>query len=161
MYTPEQIAIIKEIILDRISKGDSLKKILDTKQKVKLNKERTKIDAEGKTEKIKMPSRAIVYQWLNVAHEKYDKVFLNNYVRAREDSADLDVEKMEDIVEDIRKDELTPQQGTAMANILKWTAGKKKPKKYGDMLDVTSGGEPIEQVTVFLPDNGRPIKEVD
>ena len=39
---------------------------------------------------------------------------------------------------------------------LKWSLSKLNPKKYGDKLDMTSGGEKLPQVTIFqLPDNDR------
>lgn len=39
---------------------------------------------------------------------------------------------------------------------LKWSLSKLNPKKYGDKLDMTTGGEKIPQVTIFqLPDNDR------
>lgn len=137
-YSKDQIVKFKEKIINEISKGKSLRAIL------RKNKE--------------LPSRRYCYQWLNPEDDKYDANFSNQYTRARNDSADLDVERMEKIVRDIRSKKLTPQQGRAMADILKWTAGKKKPKKYGDQLDVTSGGEPIDGITVVIPDNGRIVK---
>lgn len=136
IYTEAEIKKFKATIIEKLSKGKSLLQILKAKS---------------------MPSRRYVYEWLNPNHERFDSVFSNNYAQAREDSADLDVEKMEQIVEDVRNDKLRPDQARAMADILKWTAGRKKPKKYGHKIDHTTGGKEIHnQVVVFeIPDNGR------
>lgn len=152
MYSPEQIQAAKTKIINDISNGHSLKSILDYGRK--------KPDDHNDDEKgvfVPMPSRPIVYEWLNPNHPKYDVDFLNNYVQAREDSADIDVDKMEQIVADVLDGTIDPAQARAAADILKWTAGRKKPKKYGDKLDLTTGGKQItQQVSVFrMPDNGR------
>lgn len=121
MYTPEQIKKAKEKIIAGIYEGRSLKNILDT----------------DKT----LPTRPIVYQWLNSEHENYDKTFFNNYVCAREDSADIDVDKMEDLNQEIRDKKIDPASARVIADNLKWTAGRKKPKKYGDKLGLEHSGE--------------------
>lgn len=159
MYSKKQIDTFKEIILDRIAKGDSLKKILETKYSIKENNITPLPDKHKEKEPIEMPGRTTVYTWFNDQHPDFDKLFLNNYTCARQDSADLDVEKMEEIVEDLREKKLDHNQARVMADILKWTAGRKKPKKYGDKLDVTSGGETMENVVLYLPDNGRRIEK--
>jgi hypothetical protein len=120
MYTPEQVAKAKEIIIENIANGKSLKKTLE----------------EDNT----LPSRPIVYQWLNENHKDYDQEFLNNYTRAREDSADLDVEKAEDIIDKVEEGELDHKQARVMLDGLKWLSGIKQPKKYGPKLDITSKG---------------------
>jgi hypothetical protein len=111
-YTPKQIEKAKETIIDKLSIGDSLKAILDGDKS--------------------LPSRPIVYEWLNSNHKKFDKDFFNNYVRAREDSADLDAENLEEIAQKTLEGKYDPQSARVAADILKWTAGRKKPKKYGD-----------------------------
>lgn len=58
-YSKKQISEFKEKIIIKLSEGQSLKSILDN------NKE--------------LPSRPIVYQWLNEAHENYDKTFYKKY----------------------------------------------------------------------------------
>ena len=111
-YTPKQIEKAKNTIIDKLSIGDSLKAILDNDKS--------------------LPSRPIVYEWLNKDHKRFDKTFLNNYMRAREDSADLDAENLEEIAHKTLKGDYDPSSARVAADILKWTAGRKKPKKYGD-----------------------------
>ena len=117
-YSKKEIQQFKEIIITGIYKGKSLKKILEDESK--------------------LPSRPTVYEWLNSESNKYDEEFLNNYVRAREDSADLDVEKIEDLNQELRDEKIDPQTARVIADNLKWTAGRKKPKKYGDKLDLSN-----------------------
>lgn len=136
-YSRDEVESFKEKIINELSKGKSLLAIL------RKHKE--------------LPSRRYVYQWLNPNNSKYDQEFGNNYIQAREDSADLDAEKIEKIVDDVRNDKLRPDQARVMGDLLKWTAGRKKPKKYGDRIDVTTAGKELaQQVTIFkLPSNGR------
>lgn len=124
-YTKIQIEQSKEKIIQGLYEGNSLKSILDNDNSI--------------------PSRPIVYQWLNSEHKDYDKEFLNNYVCAREDSSDIDADKIEDLNQDIRDGLLEPAQARVIADNLKWIAGKKKPKKYGESskVDVTTNGESI------------------
>lgn len=117
-YSKDEIKKAKAVIIQGLYDGKSLKNILDSDNS--------------------LPSRPIVYEWLNNKHDKYDEEFLNNYVRGREDSADIDVDKMEDLNQEIRDKKIDPQSARVIADNLKWTAGRKKPKKYGDKLDLSS-----------------------
>lgn len=134
-YSKEQIEKAKEIIIDKLALGSSLKSILDNDKN--------------------LPCRATVYSWLNEEHDSYDKSFLNNYLRAREDSADLDAEKVEELAEKVLKGKYDPSAARVALDAYKWSAGKKKPKKYGDKLDVTSGNKPlrnVDEVKVIVQD---------
>jgi len=134
-YTIKEIAEIKLKITAEISEGKSLKSILDK------NKD--------------MPCRATVYTWLNDEHKDYDKEFLNNYTRSKEDSGDLDAEKIEEIAEKVLNKKYDPASARVAIDAYKWTAGKKKPKKYGDKLDVTSGNEKLEQNITIITSNKK------
>lgn len=130
-YTKKEIDSAKKLILDDLSTGKSLKNILDHNKKT--------------------PSRATVYQWLNEHHSDYDKEFLNNYVQAREDSADLDAEIVQEIADKTLKGEYDPAAARVALDAYKWSAGKKKPKKYGDKMDITSDGKRMNtQITVEI-----------
>lgn len=136
MYTPEEVAAAKEKIIAGIYEGKSLKSIIDND--------------------LSIPSRVTVYQWFNEAHAQYDEVFLNNHLRARRDSADIDVDKMEVLNQEVRDGTVTPQAARIIADNLKWTAGRKQPKKYGDKLDLTSDNEKLPSASVvILPRNDR------
>lgn len=135
-YSKKQIQEAKELIIERLSYGDSLKSILKANNT--------------------LPSRPIVYQWLNEEHKDYDKEFLNNYIQAREDSADLDAENIEEIAHKTLEGEYEPPAARVAIDAFKWTAGRKKPKKYGDKIDITSGGDkiksPVYQVREVIVD---------
>jgi hypothetical protein len=162
MYSESELKTIKDKIVKEIANGKSLKSILDFgKKKPQVVEEDDKFTQDELDDWVKMPNRTTVYQWFNPNHDKFDKEFFNNYTQAREDSADLDVEKMEELVQDVRDKVVDPQQARVIADIYKWTAGRKKPKKYGDKMDLTTGGKELtQQVTIFkIPDNGRGKEE--
>lgn len=123
MYSEEEIKRAKEIIVEGISLSKSLKTIMEE------NKE--------------LPSRQTIYNWLNSNHEHFDSSFLDNYTRAREDAADLNAEEVNDIANKTLDGTYKPDQARVAIDAKKWTAGVKKPKKYGSKIDVTSKGESI------------------
>jgi len=134
-YSEKQTNKAKELILCKISEGESLKSILEENEAT--------------------PSRPIVYQWLNEDHKYFDKEFFNNYVRAREDSADLDAEKVQEIADKTLKGEYKPEAARVALDAYKWNAGKKKPKKYGNNMDITTLGEKITGGTVIIQSEGE------
>ncbi len=93
-------------LCERISCGESLKAILRE---------------DG------FPDERNVYRWL-----ESNEVFRQQYVRAREAQADADA----DAVNDIGYRTLSGEYDSAAARVaidaLKWSAGKRKPKVYGD-----------------------------
>lgn len=68
-----------------------------------------------------------------------DEEFRNHYTRAKEESGDADQDKLDEIAEKVLTGEIDPQAARVAADIIKWSASKKKPKKYGDRIqqDVT------------------------
>jgi len=138
-YSQEEINEAKKIIIEKLSIGESLKSILDNNKN--------------------LPCRPIVYTWLNEEHINYDKEFLNNYARAREDSADIDAEKIQELAELTLKGKYDAQSARIALDAYKWSAGKKKPKKYGDKLDLTSGNEKIQVPTTMKIEIIPPDKE--
>ena len=74
-----------------------------------------------------MPTHQTVYNWLG----KYP-YFVEQYTRAKVDSADSDADKIEEIAEKVLAGDYEPQQARVAIDAYKWTAGKKRPKKYGD-----------------------------
>lgn len=93
-----------------------------------------------------MPSMQTMWTWLR---EKPD--FLEQYERAKQESADamsedalaLADESAEVIVGDDRSDSARVQAKKLQVDTRKWLMAKMKPKKYGDKVDVTSGGKPL------------------
>lgn len=99
-----------------------------------------------------LPSVATVLRWL-----REDKNgFQSQYVRAREQQADMMADEILEISDHSQEDH-TPFTG---ANVVqrdklriearKWVASKLKPKKYGDKLDLTTDGEKIEHTPTTI-----------
>lgn len=129
-YTPE----IAEEICERICVGETPRQIALLKH---------------------MPEERTIYRWLI----KYER-FCQQYAQAKEFQADFHADECLDIVDDNRNDWVEREnQRTGSTYIAlndeaiarsrlrfearKWLMGKSKPKKYGDKLDLTSGGEKI------------------
>lgn len=83
-------------------------------------------------EKKAMPSRQTVYSWLRTHSD-----FLDNYARAKDDSADALADDIIDIAQGVLKKQYDPQAARVAIDGMKWSASKLKPKKYGDKLDLT------------------------
>jgi len=127
-YTPKQIESAKETIIERMLNGKSLKSILDSDNK--------------------LPSRPVIYTWLNEESSKFDQEFRNNYAQATQDRADYLVEEIISIADDQEDDVYTDDDGNEHTNhnvinrarlrvdARKWIAGKMKPKKYGDKIGI-------------------------
>lgn len=114
-YKPEDLALLKNQILDRLWLGYSLIKTLK-----EIN--------EGEI----TVSRQTVYEWLNPKSEYYDKAFSDDYVRTREIQGDYNAEKVEDLAAAVEAKELPPDIGRVAMDGQKWAAGVKQPKKYGN-----------------------------
>lgn len=100
-----------------------------------------------------MPGQTTVFRWL-AANETFRK----QYARAREAQADAIFDEMLDIADNSTNDWMERRGENAEGYELngdhvqrtrlrldtrKWMASKLAPKKYGDKLDVTSGGEKL------------------
>jgi hypothetical protein len=97
-----------------------------------------------------MPCKTTVFMWLRTKPE-----FLNQYTRAKEESADALTDEMLDIADDGSNDWMERnkgddkgwiENGEAMqrsrlrVDTRKWIASKLKPKKYGDKVDMALSG---------------------
>lgn len=80
----------------------------------------------------KMPKSSQVYEWL----QKHPS-FAENYARAREAQGDVDADAIAAIRQDMLDGKVTPEQARVAIDSLKWSAGKRKPKVYGDRIDHT------------------------
>jgi len=90
-----------------------------------------------------MPTRSTVHKWLA---ENDD--FSDQYARAKDNQADTLADELiyiADNAEDVQKARL-------QVDTRKWVASKLKPKKYGEKIDMTSGGEKIETNTIVFAD---------
>lgn len=106
---------------------------------------------EGKSlrsicERASMPALSTVMKWL--ASGKH-AAFVEQYARAREIAADTDADDIAHYARKAGEGKIEPAAATAAINGLKWSAGKRAPKKYGDKLALVGGGpgdSPIQHV---------------
>jgi hypothetical protein len=82
-----------------------------------------------------MPSTQTIFRWFRIYPDFCDK-----YARAKEESGDADQDKIDDIAEKVLDGKLEPQQARVAADLIKWSASKKKPKKYGDRVEQVHSG---------------------
>ncbi len=118
----------------------------------------------------KMPSGATIYNWLL---DENKREFFEQYARARSIQAEIMFEELLEIADDGSNDWMTLERrdGTEIelenkevvnrsrlrVDTRKWYLSKVLPKKFGDKLDLTSGGDKLP--TPILPlnatDNGN------
>lgn len=82
-----------------------------------------------------------VMRWLET-HE----YFRENYRRARLHSADADADLANDVRDRVIAGELAPDIARVVLDSIKWTSGKRNPKKYGERM-VLAGDEDAPIVT--------------
>ncbi len=96
-----------------------------------------------------VPSMVTIFNWLG-NHES----FVNQYTRAKDQSAEALADDIQDIARRTLNGEFEANSARVALDAYKWTAAKLKPKTYGDKVDVTSGGEPVQFTNgVPLPPN--------
>lgn len=108
-----------------------------------------------------MPSLDTVFNWIH----KYPE-FSERYARAKQEAADAMAEEILDISDDGKNDWMEKHFGNQKAwvengealqrsrlrvDTRKWLMAKMKPKRYGETLDVTSGGEKLPTPITPLP----------
>ena len=130
-YSQEEIKEAKEFIIEKICEGDSLKSILDNNRDM-------------------LPTRPIIYEWLNESSHKYDAEFLNNYTRATSTRADHLFDEILEIADNRGGDVVIKDDGNETidqaviqrdrlrVDARKWALSKMIPKKYGDKIDINS-----------------------
>jgi len=121
---------ISNVICERIANGESLKAICED---------------EG------MPSKSSVFKWLSERDE-----FSERYARAREAQADALFDEILSIADDGQNDWMERRgeddagwvangenirRSQLRIDARKWMAGKLRPKKYGEKLDVDLNGK--------------------
>lgn len=92
-----------------------------------------------------MPNYVTVFRWLGADEDEAgnDGPLRKQYARAREASGDADADGVKDYGEQAAKGLIDPAAARVAIDALKWSAGKRKPKVYGDKLDVTTDGNPL------------------
>ena len=76
-----------------------------------------------------MPTFYALLDWM-----QKDEELAKQYARAKQESADFDADNVNYIAELCLRDKVTPAAARVAIDAYKWSAGKKKPKKYGDMI---------------------------
>lgn len=113
-----------------------------------------------------MPSKATVFSWMR----KYPG-FLDQYTRAKQESADAIADEMQDIADDATNDWMEKhneegekigwqvngehiQRSRLRIETRKWIASKLKPKKYGDKLELAGDKESplVVQIVKYADD---------
>jgi len=84
-----------------------------------------------------MPVAGTIFNWL-LDEEK--KEFLDQYKKAMDSRSDLMFDELIEIADEKGKDVM---RARLRVDTRKWVLSRMKPKKYGDKLDVTSGGEKL------------------
>lgn len=94
-----------------------------------------------------MPDKATVFRWL-----RENKSFCDQYTQAKDESALADEEILQDLGDEAIRvsQEVDAKAANAVvsayklkADNLKWAMSKKKPKKYGDKVDMTTNGKDL------------------
>lgn len=85
----------------------------------------------------KMPSSSTIFRWL--LDEEY-KSFWEQYEKARNIQAEL---MFEELIEIADRKEADVMRDRLRVDTRKWYLSKIVPKKYGEKVDITSGGKPI------------------
>lgn len=128
---------IADIICNRIANGESLRKICED---------------EG------LPEARTVHYWL-LDPEK--KEFFQQYAKAREIQAEqlfdelLEIadQSSDVIVGDDKSDNARVQSSKLKVDTRKWYLSKVLPKKFGEKVDVTSGGKPTPILQLGIKKN--------
>jgi hypothetical protein len=113
-----------------------------------------------------MPNVSTIHRWLNK-----DKEFCDTYTHAREAQADYLADEIIEIADETENDHTTIDIGDGVeiqkvnteaiqrsklrVEARKWKASKLAPKKYGEKMDVTSGGEKITTPSITGIDINR------
>jgi hypothetical protein len=102
-----------------------------------------------------MPSKATVCRWL-----AGNEAFRDQYTHAREFQADTLFDESLDIADERNNDLTQPdlvQRARLRIDTRKWMAGKLRPQKYGEKLDVNhSGNLKVETVKRVIHDPRNP-----
>ena len=78
-----------------------------------------------------MPSNNHLLKWIDERPE-----WSKRYARAKQESAEFDADNVNYIAELCLSGEVDPSVARVAIDAYKWSSGKKKPKKYGDMIKI-------------------------
>ena len=101
-----------------------------------------------------MPSYPTVMRWV-----RDNPDFAANYAQAREDMADHDADKIADVAKTVLEGKVDPAAARVAIDAFKWSAGKRRPKRYGEKLEIEQTGS--VQVTHTLDVSNLTLEELD
>ena len=99
-----------------------------------------------------MPAVSTVMLWLR----EYQGFSLQ-YARARELQADAMFEEITDIRQRVEAGELGPNEARVIIDAIKWQAGKLRPQKYGDKIQV----EQDRNITIEVLNYASGAKQIE
>ena len=135
-YDKKQTESIFSDIVKQISKGKSLREVLRQPD---------------------MPSSRTFFKWLGGDDEK-----VKQYARGCNERAEMIFDQILTIADATEDDVIINEEGNPITNhnviqrdrlrvdARKWALSKMNPKKYGDKVDVTSGGRKIKNESVVV-----------
>lgn len=101
-----------------------------------------------------MPSYPTVSRWVRDNPE-----FAAQYAQAREDMADHDADKISDVAIAVAAGKMDPAAARVAIDAYKWSAGKRRPKRYGDKLEIEQTS--TVQVTHTLDVSNLSLEELE
>lgn len=116
---------IGAVICERIADGDSLRQICQD---------------------LGIPSRARIYE----AIEADAFGFADKYARARDWQGESDADDMSSVRVRVEKGELGHQEGRVVMDALKWTAARRRPRKYGAISQGANAGDEGDDNTITV-----------
>ena len=108
-----------------------------------------------------MPNASTVIRWLAAGDddiaagvESEFTGFCKQYARAREQQADADADRISQLAAETLEGRHDPAAARVALDALKWSAGRRNPKKYGDrqVVEQSVSGEIAHTVRVVLSD---------
>jgi len=132
-YTEEQKKEMFNKIIESICNGVSVRQIL---------------------KKDGMPSFCTLLDWM----EK-DEELAKQYARAKQESADFDADNVNYIAELCLRGKVDPANARVAIDAYKWSAGKKKPKKYGDNIQLNANVNSSQMSQEEFLENLKRFKE--
>jgi hypothetical protein len=100
-----------------------------------------------------MPCARTVYRWL-----LDNDAFRQRYARAKDMQAEGMFEKITEIVQKVEDGTIDPQQARVAIDAIKWQAGKLKPSKYSDKIQIDQDTNITIEVLNYAGRKAIPVK---
>jgi len=101
-----------------------------------------------------MPSFHHLLKWIEARPEWGER-----YARAKQESADFDADNVNYIAELCLRGKVDPANARVAIDAYKWSAGKKKPKKYGDNIQLNANVNSSQMSQEEFLENLKRFKE--